>query len=229
MLVFEQPVLLQNLFDDIGPALIGERSRVAAHAQPPHLGTDDDRVDVLVALDLVVIGLVKLEDGAVEARGFELPGDGAAEIQGRGLSDERLHVLLGKILVGYGTLSGDEKAKEGDAQDPDDDDFSQKRLSWAEQDDDADEELTDDPDEDCDWPDARLAKAWWDDHRGRYQSGQRYLAGKEADEHGLDFVLREGRQNQRYMAAFLLGRLAPQRPLFEVRAKSSNQREKLEP
>lgn len=109
------------------------------------------------------------------------------------------------------------------------DEFAQKKMSWAEQDDDAEEELVDDLDEYYDWPDAALARAWWDAQRGNYQSGLRYLAGKEADEAGLRFILREGRQNQRNMAAFLLGRLDPSKPLFEVRAKASSQTAELQP
>jgi uncharacterized protein (TIGR02270 family) len=72
--------------------------------------------------------------------------------------------------------------------------------------------------EDLPWPDPTLVAAWWDEHRGGFQSGIRYFLGSPIDLPHLQRVLIDGQQRQRAAAALELALRDPNAPLFETRA-----------
>jgi uncharacterized protein (TIGR02270 family) len=80
-----------------------------------------------------------------------------------------------------------------------------------------DEDVAMDPDEDLPWPAPELVARWWDEHKGEFSSGARYLAGKQISREHLQQVLYTGSQRQRAAAAVELALLQPGQPLFEVR------------
>ena len=81
-----------------------------------------------------------------------------------------------------------------------------------------------DPDENLPWPNPQLLAQWWSANRGNFQTGRRYLCGREINAESLVQTLRDGMQRQRAAAALELGLLKPNRPLFEVRARGDWQR-----
>ncbi|MBT1072771.1 TIGR02270 family protein [Pelotalea chapellei] len=80
-----------------------------------------------------------------------------------------------------------------------------------------------DADENLPWPNAGLIAAWWDNNKGNYPSGTRYLLGKTVTVDHLRQVLKTGLQRQRSAAALELAILQPGRPLFDVRARGCRQ------
>lgn len=90
----------------------------------------------------------------------------------------------------------------------------------------------DDPEDGCvamdpdqiPWPDYELTKAWWDRNRGNFQRGSRHLLGKPIREEHLRQVLSAGNQSARAAAALELAMIHPGRPLIDVRAPASRQR-----
>ena len=77
------------------------------------------------------------------------------------------------------------------------------------------------------WPDPEEILAWWDANKGRFQPGNRYLAGQPIAETGCQQVLRVGFQRQRRAAAVELALMDNRRALFETRAPGFRQKEVL--
>ena len=86
-----------------------------------------------------------------------------------------------------------------------------------------DENVALDPDENLPWPNHQLVAKWWSDHRGDFQSGQRYLCGREISVESLGKTLVDGNQRQRAAAALELAILQPGKPLFNVCAPGFRQ------
>ncbi len=84
-----------------------------------------------------------------------------------------------------------------------------------------------DADDDLPWPDADLVSAWWDKNSGRFQGGTRHFLGKPVSTEPLRVVLGTGLQRQRTAAALELALLNSGKPLFEVRAPASRQRQEI--
>ncbi|WP_306535417.1 TIGR02270 family protein [Geobacter sp.] len=82
-----------------------------------------------------------------------------------------------------------------------------------------------DADDDLPWPDTELIFEWWDKNSGRFPSGTRHLLGKPVSAESLRVILQVGLQRQRAAAALELALLNPGKPLFEVRAPASRQRQ----
>lgn len=80
-----------------------------------------------------------------------------------------------------------------------------------------------DADENLPWPNAGLLVTWWNNNRGNYPSGARYLLGKPVTVEHLRHVLKTGLQRQRAAAALELAMMQPGQPLFEVRAPAFRQ------
>jgi uncharacterized protein (TIGR02270 family) len=68
------------------------------------------------------------------------------------------------------------------------------------------------------WPDVLALRRWWEDYRGEFQEGTRYLLGNPITSGWLNRILLDGEQRDRRLAAYELKRLHPSEPLFEVRA-----------
>lgn len=92
----------------------------------------------------------------------------------------------------------------------------------------ADEDVAMDPDEDLPWPDPELVRSWWEENRGGYATGTRYLLGRPMETASLQRALRAGMQRQRGAAALELALSRPGATLFEVRARGDRQAERLE-
>ena len=89
----------------------------------------------------------------------------------------------------------------------------------------ADDNVEMDPDDRLPWPDPELIAKWWDQHKGEFHAGTRYLLGEPITVEWMYQVLRAGRQRQRAAAALELVILQPGQPLFEVRAPGFRQQE----
>lgn len=85
-----------------------------------------------------------------------------------------------------------------------------------------------DPDEALAWPDVGSVERWWQQWRGRFQPGQRYLLGAPPTVERCQAVLRTGTQRQRHDAAIWRCILSPGTPLFATAAPISRQRPWLE-
>ena len=88
-----------------------------------------------------------------------------------------------------------------------------------------DENVEMDPDDNLPWPDPALVQNWWDNNRGQFQSGTRYLVGKPMSVEWLKTVLRDGRQRQRAAAAVELAIRQPGQSLFNVAAPGFRQQQ----
>jgi uncharacterized protein (TIGR02270 family) len=86
-----------------------------------------------------------------------------------------------------------------------------------------DEDVSMDLDEKLRWPVPALVTKWWNKHRDRFESGKRYLRGKEIAIESLRETLTNGKQRERAVAALELSLRYPMRPLFEVRARAQIQ------
>jgi SMI1 / KNR4 family (SUKH-1) len=82
-----------------------------------------------------------------------------------------------------------------------------------------DENVAMDPDENLPWPVAALVAKWWNKHRAQFQTGRRYLKGKEITVQSLRELLLSGNQPERAAAALELALKEPTQPLLEVRAR----------
>lgn len=90
-------------------------------------------------------------------------------------------------------------------------------------DDPSDKNVALDADENLPWPNAEQIAAWWENNKGNYQSGSRYLLGKPVTVDNLRQVLKTGLQRQRAAAALELVILQPGQPLIDVRAPGCRQ------
>ncbi|MEA3548056.1 MAG: TIGR02270 family protein [Thermodesulfobacteriota bacterium] len=88
-----------------------------------------------------------------------------------------------------------------------------------------DEDVEMDPDEDLPWPEPELIAEWWNEKKGKFRTGTRYLVGKPVSSEHLLQILKTGYQRQRTAAALELAMLQPGQPLFEVRAPGFRQQE----
>jgi len=88
-----------------------------------------------------------------------------------------------------------------------------------------DEDVEMDQDEDLPWPDPELILGWWEENRGVFRNGTRYLLEKPISSEHLQHVLRHGFQRQRATAALELAMMHPVQPLFEVRAPGFRQQQ----
>jgi uncharacterized protein (TIGR02270 family) len=88
-----------------------------------------------------------------------------------------------------------------------------------------DENVAMDPDENLPWPVAALVAKWWNKHRAQFQTGRRYLKGKEITVQSLRELLLSGNQPERAAAALELALKEPTQPLLEVRARGALQLE----
>ena len=95
-------------------------------------------------------------------------------------------------------------------------------------DDPKDENVSMDQYEDLPNPDPDLIQQWWDSHKQHFESGKRYLVGKEISEQTLTSVLLEGNQRQRAAAAIEFVIMKPGTPLFETRVPAKRQQRQLE-
>lgn len=85
-----------------------------------------------------------------------------------------------------------------------------------------------DADDNLPWPNSESIRHWWNEHKGTFQSGARYMLGKPIAVEHLRHVLQKGLQRQRAAAALELAIIEPGRPLFEVRAPGFRQRIEVE-
>lgn len=88
----------------------------------------------------------------------------------------------------------------------------------------SDENTALDRDERLPWPDPVRVADWWRVHRSRFAARQRLLCGRRIEPGSLREVLSQGRQRQRAAAALEWKLLAPEQPLFDVRANGRRQR-----
>lgn len=96
-------------------------------------------------------------------------------------------------------------------------------------DDPADNDMDLDPDEDLPWPDPDALPRWWSAHASTWIPGQRYLLGRSITRPGLIAILHTGSQRERLTAAHHLLALQPNTPLFEHRAPTHRQLQRLGP
>ena len=122
------------------------------------------------------------------------------------VAGEALTMITGVDLA-YGDLEGEwpEGFEAGPTEEPEDEDVEM------------------DQDEDLPWPKPALIAEWWNEKKGEFRSGTRYLVGKPVSAEHLLQVLRTGYQRQRAAAALELAMLQPGQPLFEVRAPGFRQ------
>jgi len=90
--------------------------------------------------------------------------------------------------------------------------------------DDAESVLVDmDPDDGLPWPDAAKVALWWAENKGRFASGVRTLIGEPLSADSCLRVLKLGYQRQRRLAALHRALQSPIGPIFECRARASQQ------
>ncbi len=87
-----------------------------------------------------------------------------------------------------------------------------------------DEDVAMDRDEDLPWPDPDRVEERWGEAGRALIPGQRHLLGQEITAAGVQSALQAGQQRQRAAAAIEAKLLAPEQPLFEVRAPGPRQR-----
>lgn len=90
-------------------------------------------------------------------------------------------------------------------------------------DDQEDRDVQSDPDDDLPWPNATAVAAWWEQHRGGYIAGKRYLLGAEISLAQCWWALETGRQRQRLAAAYELALADREASLFPVYAPGDRQ------
>lgn len=91
-----------------------------------------------------------------------------------------------------------------------------------------DENVAMDADDNLPWPNSESIRLWWNEHKGTFQGGARYLLGKPIATEHLRHVLKTGCQRQRAAAALELALMQPGKPLFNVRAPGFRQRIEVE-
>lgn len=87
--------------------------------------------------------------------------------------------------------------------------------------------VDEDPDEGLPWPEPILVNAWWTKHQHEFRPGTRYFVGLPLSRDHCVFVLKEGTQRQRRLAAQHLCLLAPGTPLFNTSAPAWRQQRRL--
>jgi uncharacterized protein (TIGR02270 family) len=88
-----------------------------------------------------------------------------------------------------------------------------------------DDDVAMDPDEDLPWPAPEQIQAWWDNNKGRFKTGSRYLHGQPIKNETLQETLNNGFQRQRIAAAIELAMLTPGAILFECRSPGPRQKQ----
>jgi uncharacterized protein (TIGR02270 family) len=78
-----------------------------------------------------------------------------------------------------------------------------------------------DADEDLPWPDPELVVKWWEQNKGNFTPGHRYLAGKPISAEHCTHVLKTGNQRQRLAAALELALRQPDAKWFNARANAA--------
>jgi uncharacterized protein (TIGR02270 family) len=91
-------------------------------------------------------------------------------------------------------------------------------------DDPADDDVAPDPEADLPWPAPAKVAAWWQEARGRFEPGTRYLRGRKLSPAAIVDTLRHGPQRQREAAALEAALAAPAHPLFALRAPVARQK-----
>ena len=90
-------------------------------------------------------------------------------------------------------------------------------------DDPTDDNVEMDIDEDLPWPNATLVRNWWENNKGSFVMGTRYLAGQAVSPAHCKLILGDGMQSQRYAAALELALSQPDAPWFNTLAPGSRQ------
>lgn len=90
-----------------------------------------------------------------------------------------------------------------------------------------DESVEMDADEDLPCPDPDKVQQWWQDNKGGFKSGTRYLYGKPANTEQCSWVLKNGTQRLRYIASVILALTKPEQVLFEIREPGKRQQKAL--
>jgi uncharacterized protein (TIGR02270 family) len=90
-----------------------------------------------------------------------------------------------------------------------------------------DEDVAMDSDEDLPWPEPELLQKWWNNNKGSFKTGARYLLGKPISQETLQDALNNGFQRQRIAAAFELAMRNSGSTLFECRAPGLRQKKLL--
>jgi uncharacterized protein (TIGR02270 family) len=85
----------------------------------------------------------------------------------------------------------------------------------------ADENVEMDADEDLPWPDSELVVKWWEQNKGNFTPGHRYLAGKPISAAHCTHVLTTGNQRQRLAAALEVALRQPDAKWFNARANAA--------
>ena len=80
---------------------------------------------------------------------------------------------------------------------------------------------------DLPWPSPNLVAKWWDQNRGAFVPGTRYLLGQPISTRSALDVLARGSQRQRSAAALELALLEPTNALWEIRSPGRRQRKLL--
>jgi len=88
-------------------------------------------------------------------------------------------------------------------------------------DDPQDENTEMDLDEDLPWPDANLVSGWWEQHKGNFNVGSRYIDGKPVSPAQCNHVLKHGMQSHRSAAALELALSRADAPWFNTLAPGS--------
>jgi len=91
-----------------------------------------------------------------------------------------------------------------------------------------DENVAMDPDEDLPCPDPLLVQQWWQQNKDNFKPDVRYIYGKPSDLNQCKWLLRNGTQRLRYLAALKLALMQPDLALYEVRANGKRQQRDLD-
>jgi uncharacterized protein (TIGR02270 family) len=80
-----------------------------------------------------------------------------------------------------------------------------------------------DPDDELPWPDVEKVEKWWAANASRFQAGTRYFVDAPVTRAHCIYVLKNGYQRQRILAAHYLCLLEPGTPLFNASAPAWRQ------
>ena len=94
-------------------------------------------------------------------------------------------------------------------------------------DDTEDDNVEMDPDEDLSWPNAELVAQWWEENRGAFTPGNRFLAGSPITMESCTQLLKTGSQLLRQAAALELVLSHPETVFFNIKAAGSWQETKI--
>lgn len=90
-----------------------------------------------------------------------------------------------------------------------------------------DDDVAMDPDEDLLYPDPLLVQGWWQGNMHLFKPDVRYLYGKFSDTTQCEWLLRNGTQKLRYIAALELALKRPEQAIYEIRAVGKRQQKEL--